>query len=481
MQSKRAKKVEKRGKKKLSASSRAAEMTSGARYIKLPEGARFFTPKTVGEEIIVDVVPYVTSKTSKLFLKNDGVPGDEAFCRDYFVHRFCIGPAKESAVCAAKTFGKKCFVCEWHNRHPLKMDATEAEKKVHTKFYPQHRQLWNLRVEGQVDKGCQIFDQPLKKGFGEGVFTKINSAKADRKAKFDNFADADAGMSIRITPTSESYGEGSYVSCKTVEFAERESEVGDEWVAKAHCLDDMVTVPDYEKVKDMMLAGGSEKEDEDEDDGAAGELPEAPCAKGDTIQFKHKGKTLTGKATKVDPEEALVTVAVKGKEAPLKIDFDAVIPNKEEEEDDEDEDSELAGGAGGEEGDEQGDEGDVGGEEDDEEGELADEDDEEADDEEGDEEPEPVKGDAVTWVSEKSGKTLTGRVTSTPKNGACLVEYSKTKPAVLVKLELLSVVGGEDPDEDDAPIKTLRGGKTPPKPAAKPKPGKRRVIEGDDF
>lgn len=491
MKTKRKAKAEKREKRRMSAGKRANEFKAGgSRYLKLPDGAKTFGKPKPDEEIIADIVPYTCSDNCTKFVGNQHESGDLNFERTIYVHGYCIGPQKDSCVCAAKTFGKKCYPCEWINKNPLPMDATKADKDARSKLYAKERNIWNLRVTGEEEKGCQILDQSVRT-FGESIFTKIKAAQAKasktknpkdkkRAEQLDNFADPETGLSLRITPKSKPMGDGKdFVSLESVEFTERDDEVGDEWVEKAHCLDDLIECPDYADIKEKFLAGMGDEEappkDEEEGDSDDDELPEAPCEKGDTVEFKHKGKTLTGKCVKVDEEEALVTVKTKAGTL-LKIDFDDVIPNEEDKDEDEDQDGD--GDEDGEEDDESGDDEDVdeddADEEDDEEGGVDDEDGE--GDEEDEDEPGVVKGSAVTWVSEKSGRKLSGKVTSVnAKNGVALVQYDATKKPIAVDIDLLTVAGKGKKDEE---ITTLRAGKKGGKvPAKKPK---RKMIDGDD-
>lgn len=468
IKSKRTAKIEKRKTSRMSASKRASEHKGGSRYLKLMDEARLASIKKVDEDVIADVVPYRCSKNCKKFLGNENAPGDLKFERTVWVHGYCIGPQRDSCVCAAKTFGKPCYPCEWINNHPLPMEATEEQKTERGKLYAKERNIWNLRVAGEEEKGCQILDQSVKT-FGETIFGKIKAAegKKHKSAKdkkrweqLDGFADPEDGMSLRITPKSKPMGKGqNFVSLESVEFTEREEEVGDEWVDKAWCLDDMIEIPEYKEIKDKFLAGGKEEdEDSDEDDQDSDDLPEAPCEKGDVIEFKHKGKKGKGKVLKVDEEEALLTV--KTKTGVIKIDFDDMIQDEEEEDDEEDQDS---------------DDDDEDDEEDDEQN-----DEEEGDDEDDEEDiPEVKKGSKVRWVSKKSGRTLTGTVTSKPKNSECLVDYHPTKPAIVVDVDILEVIEDDEDDEDmEKKITTLRAdkkksGKVPPKK-------KRKVIRDED-
>lgn len=476
------KKAEKRTKRRLNASKRANEHKSGSRYLKIPDGARMVRITKPDDEVKIDVIPYVCSENCTKFAGNDKEPGDLAFERTIYVHGYCVGPQKDSVICAAKTFGKKCYPCEWLDKNPLPMDATKDQKTERGKLYAKERNIWNWRVEGEEDKGCQIADQSVKT-FGESVFTKIKSTKdPKRRAKFEVFADPDDGMSINITPKSKPMGEGqSFVSCEQIEFVQRENEVGDEWVEKAWCLDDMVECPDYKEIKEKFLSGSKSDEQEiegtDDENADDDELPEAPCGKGDTIEFKHKGKTKTGKAVKVDEEEAEVKVKLKDGSI-VTIDFDDVIqPDEEDEDEDEDQDGEDD--EGGEEDDESDDDGDVeDGDADEEEDEL-DEEDVEDDDEEEDDEPQVVKGSVVTWTSKKSGRKLSGKVTSVNhKNGVAAVVYDPTKKAIAVDIEDLTVANpGKGRKAEEEEITTLRANK---KGGKKPAGKKRKLVEDDD-
>ena len=114
----------------------------------LPEGTHFFSVKKAGVRRI-DILPYE--------VKQDGNPfaakGSLHYERTYWAHRG-IGPNNDSYICSAKTFNKKCPICEY--RAKLQKDP-DAEEQMVKDLAPKERQLFNVIDTAERDKGIQLW------------------------------------------------------------------------------------------------------------------------------------------------------------------------------------------------------------------------------------------------------------------------------------------------------------------------------------
>lgn len=258
---------EKNKRQKVSAKKWANEHESGfsSTSLKVPEGVNFFSFKKAGTYKI-DIIPFTAGEGNP-----NADEGTLHYERTYFSHRN-IGPNEDTYVCPAKTFGKKCPICE--ARAKLARDPDSDEEYVKS-LKPKERQLWNVFDHSEPDKGVQILDYSDWL-FGKHLRAKINNA--DSGDGYELFADPDDGFTLKIGATEEKSGGYTFRSCTDIEFKARKEPLSDEVLNAATCLDKCLIEMDYAKLKaifnqedrdvkkDVAASNGKHRSADDDDD-----------------------------------------------------------------------------------------------------------------------------------------------------------------------------------------------------------------------
>lgn len=352
--------------------------------VAVPKGTNIFKPDKQGT-FRIEILPYDVKKGKD---KPGGNPnaasGAYYWERTYYVHQG-IGAEKKPYICLAKTMKKPCPICEFRNGLGSWNDMDDDTKEVAKSLNPKQRQLFNVWVHGQEDKGVQLWDVSYFL-FGDALNNKIAAADPEDKEKYANFPDPEDGLTVKVGGIIDTMGKNKFWRASDIEFKDRKEAITDEMLEAVIDLDELIKPATYKELKALITQG--ESSDEDDDDEA------------DTDDEE--------KDTEEDEDE------------------DASDDDDEDSSDSDDDESE--------------DEEDGDGDEDDE---------SESEDDESEDEDEEVllaKGDRVTYLSKKLGKRLKGRITSiNHKNGMATVLVWKDKPAVAVPIDALTLVEDEEP------------------------------------
>lgn len=232
---------ESRQRKVVSAKKWASEHESGfsRTSLKVPEGLTIFNVKKAGTYRL-DVIPYTVG---------EGNPHSDAgelhYERTYYIHAR-IGPNGDTYCCLAKTFNKPCPICE--ERAKMARDPDSDEKLVKSLF-PKERNLWNVFVHSEPEKGVQVWDVSDHL-FGKHLRAKINNA--DESDGYDTFADPEEGQTLKIGATEEKGGGFTWRTCNDIEFKSRKEPISEEIMSAAVCLDDMLVEMEYDKLKSVF-------------------------------------------------------------------------------------------------------------------------------------------------------------------------------------------------------------------------------------
>jgi hypothetical protein len=195
-----------------------------------------------------DIIPYEAGKNDPDKLIN---PGDFTYTLILWVHRG-IGINEDSYICLAKTYGKKCPVCEYQ----ASLRDTDASDDEIKKWNPTRRTYYNVLVydnEKEQAKGIQILDiahyymepellalsRPRSRG-GADTGEKIYFASPDRDGKSISFFKE---------------GKGLNTAYKAFKFIDRDYDLDQEIIDKAHCLDEIIHIPEYQEVKEALELG----------------------------------------------------------------------------------------------------------------------------------------------------------------------------------------------------------------------------------
>jgi len=192
--------------------------------------------------------------------EDGGNPGWEtgmwAYERTFWVHRG-IGPNGEWHLCAAKTFGHRCPICE--HRAKMARDPEADEEKLKD-LAPKERQLW-LPIDLADPEKKTVWEMSYHL-FGKQLKKKILAA--DEEDEYDYFADPEEGKTVRVT--FEQSDRGKWVEASDIEFRSRKKQYDPEIVDEMPDLDSLLVETPYDKLKKLFLEAEDAETEEDDDE-----------------------------------------------------------------------------------------------------------------------------------------------------------------------------------------------------------------------
>ena len=225
----------------------------GSNYVKLPEGTGFFQIKA--GKYRLDFMSYVCKKGKG---DDGGNPyfekGELAFERTFFVHRD-VGPNGDWHLCAAKTLGLPCPICEY--RAKMARDPN-ADEEVMKELGPKERQLWIVKDLSDPDE-VHVMEASYHL-FGKQLDAKIRSG--DEEDGYEFFADPVEGLTVRVN--FEQSDRGKWVEATDIEFKARREQYDEDVVDEMPDLDSVLVATPYDKLKKLFLQTDEEEEAEDE-------------------------------------------------------------------------------------------------------------------------------------------------------------------------------------------------------------------------
>lgn len=255
----RSRRQKKQKRERASARRRAEERQVGfdRTTYRIPEGMSVFVPKP--GKYLLDILEYEVGKGNPW-----ADEGQMHYERTFFVHHR-VGPDESSYVCPAKTSGKPCPVCEGRQKEARKPNGDDELVKS---LKPKERQLFLVYNHAEKDKGLQLMDVSTF-NFGARLDKEINDSEDEEG--FVDFAswESDEGMTLRCTFYEESFAGNNFSKCDTIRFLKRKEDIPQEVLEQVVCLDDLLIIPDYDKLKATFLqveADDDEDEDEEEED-----------------------------------------------------------------------------------------------------------------------------------------------------------------------------------------------------------------------
>ncbi len=209
----------------------------GNSTLVLPDGVKMFRLKS-DKSVRIDIIPFIAGEGNPQADK--GTPYWE---RTYFMHRG-IGANAEAVVCLARSFKKKCPVCQ--HVHEMQRSSSADEKSIKD-LQPKQRQLFNVIDTNNREEGIQIWDvAPFN--FGELLNKMITDSEEDEG--WDTFFHPDKGATLKLTIKEETMGEGNkFFKVVGISLVPRKKQYKESIVAKAPCLDDVVKELDYDDLK----------------------------------------------------------------------------------------------------------------------------------------------------------------------------------------------------------------------------------------
>src|SRR3990167_806457 len=201
----------------------------------------------------IDVIPYRVTGGNPCVEAGELSPE-----RTYWTHRG-IGANNDTFVCPAKTAKKPCPICEYRSK--LQRDPDAAEDLIKD-LAPKERQLWNVIDAEEPEKGVQLWDVSFHL-FGKLLDAEIRNA--DEGDEYEFYADPMEGMTLKLGVAEKSFAGNTFYEVETIGFKRRREQYDEDVIDKAHPLDKLLIIPDYDKLKAVFLqtdAGSEDDEDE---------------------------------------------------------------------------------------------------------------------------------------------------------------------------------------------------------------------------
>lgn len=220
------------------------QRTGGANFLKLPEGVERLEVDTKNSPYRFDFMPYVAGRGNPV-----ADEGEEYFERTFYIHRN-IGTNKEWHLCALKTHGNPCYICEY--RAEL-IKSEDSDEQLIDDLKPSKRQLWLPRWLEQPDT---IFVWEFSyHNFGRVLKNKIDAS--DEEDGYDFFYDPEEGFTLRVSFSKADAG--NWLECTDIEFKPRRTKYPPEIADDAPCLDELLLETPYDKLKGLFLQTGEEE------------------------------------------------------------------------------------------------------------------------------------------------------------------------------------------------------------------------------
>lgn len=246
-----------------SARDRAEKHTSGfdSTSIKIPEGVKLF--KLEKGTMFIDIIPYVVGRGNPFADK-----GEVHYERTFFVHRG-VGPGGDSYICLKKTLNERCPVCE--HRAKLAKDP-DADEQLVKDMAPRERQLFNVINRKDRDAGIQLWDVSYHL-FGKLLDARIQSDAADES--WAMFHSPTEGLTLVLTVAEKTFGGNTFCEVTAIDFKERKEQYKESIIDKAICLDKVLKIEEYDKLKSILL----QTEDDDSDSKRGSDDDDKPSKK----------------------------------------------------------------------------------------------------------------------------------------------------------------------------------------------------------
>jgi hypothetical protein len=278
-------KVDKKKRNYASAKERIERHDSGysPTAVKLPEGFERLVFDKKGTYRF-DVIPYVVGKGNPY--ADEGAWWCE---RTYFVHRN-IGPENKSYCCLAKTFKKKCPICE----EIARLNRSGGDPDLIKSLKTSERQLWNVK-DLNDDGKMKVLDQS---NFLFGALIDAKVAASDDEDHYENYFHLEDGYTLKVTVDQDSFAGKTFFKPTNIDMKARKEDYDDSIVKEACCLDDCLVELSYEKLKSIFLQEAEESDDsEDEDE------EETPKKKSTAVSKNGKAASTKAKGKPVDDDD----------------------------------------------------------------------------------------------------------------------------------------------------------------------------------
>ncbi len=222
--------------------------------ITLPDGVSSWKPEAKSHRI--DTIPYEVGKGNEY-----ADPGDWYYELTYFAHRGIGAEPNNFYVCPAKTKGKACPICEYRGKLASDPDSDiELVKGLKAK----ERQLWLIFDHDNKDEGVQLWEFSHW-NFGK-LLDQVRKDADEDETHITDFDDPEAGSSLKVSFSEESGGGHQYLKAYNISFKPRPNGLPEELLDHGICLDSLLKIESYEKLKAILYQTEEEDSVEEEKD-----------------------------------------------------------------------------------------------------------------------------------------------------------------------------------------------------------------------
>jgi len=185
---------------------------------------------------VIDILPYIAGKNNP-----HAKPGESTYLLDLWVH-YGVGVNDDAYICLAKTYGKRCPICEY--RKDILRKGEEVERA--NELMPKRRVVYAIVCydsKEEEDKGVQVWE--VAHFFMERHLVEL--AKNPRTGGMVLFASPykEQGKSIQFTRRGRGRGNVEFIGHK---FLDRDYDIDKKLLEQVPCLDELIYIPTYEEV-----------------------------------------------------------------------------------------------------------------------------------------------------------------------------------------------------------------------------------------
>lgn len=199
--------------------------------------AEFWAPKE-GEQHWFDIIPYIAGPNDP-----DVEEGEETYCFQPYTHRG-VGPNEKDVVCLAKTYGKKCAICD-HVKKMINDEEDEDEIKA-LQVQRNPRAIYNVHVLDSKDeqkKGVQIFNASHFT-MESHLLELANRPTRPGSKQIDPFIYYPAADETGKTISFKRKSKFEFIAHN---FEDRDYSIDKKLLKAAHILDECIVIPTYEQ------------------------------------------------------------------------------------------------------------------------------------------------------------------------------------------------------------------------------------------
>ena len=232
---------------------RTRKEASSFGYLALPKEVKMYSAEP-GKVEKFDIIPYEVTNPNH---PNKTEMLDNIWWNSPFKVHKNIGVNDESVVCPT-TFGKKCPICEYFAKRK-KEGAEWDELKM---LRPSNRALYAVipKDHKKYEEKIHIFDMSTF------LFEELLIDETLENDDYESFADPEAGYTLKVRWSAESFNGNAFAKAKRIDFADRDEQYDENIIEEVPKLDELFKLLSYEAINAKFFELDDEKVDMDEEE-----------------------------------------------------------------------------------------------------------------------------------------------------------------------------------------------------------------------